>query len=749
MQTKIRSRSRITDLPLSLLAFAILLFYTYGIFAQAPYIGFYFNPSGDHILEMYVPTDASLQVGDILVKVGDVSLAEFHADSRLALFSGDMKQGDILPITVQRNGAETQVRWPIPGFNLAEFFGRFFNIWWLAWFFWFMGSLVERFMRPREIRWRLLIAANHLTGLWLILGSFSAWQMWASSPLFHAITWLILPVYLHLHWIFPQPLARLPKFVGFLLYAAAIPMFVGDLIQALPRHLYAFALILALAGSVILQIAHLIWRPEQRRQVGLLAGSTLLAALPAIVLAGLRIFGDISRIAPAALLALPFMPAAYFYLIFRNRLGGLELRAHRILSMYAFLILAGTVILALLTFGMSLQIPGEAAALIALVTPLLAAAVSILTFPAFQAFMEQNFLGIKLPYQNLQETYSNRITASASTGQLLRLLEDEVFPSLLIRQFAFLQVANGKLKTLLAQKVTAGALPTEDGINHLVERSGKYIPNFSSDDEWTRLILPLKVGDAFIGFWLLGRRDPDDLYPLAEIPILQSIANQTAIALSNILQTEQLRKMYQFDIERNERERKRLALELHDSVLNQLAVLRNNLGENNLSPKFESAYEELTQRLREIVSSLRPPMLMYGLKPAIEELADNLMERSGDKVRIQADLEASEERVPEHMEQHLFRIVQEACENSLRHADAKTISIYGSLTPGKVDLNIHDDGKGFEADSKLAMDNLMANRHFGLAGMIERAYLIGAEIKIHSRPNTGARIHITWVEDRE
>ncbi|MBE0670788.1 MAG: hypothetical protein IH588_09385, partial [Anaerolineales bacterium] len=262
--------------------------------------------------------------------------------------------------------------------------------------------------------------------------------------------------------------------------------------------------------------------------------------------------------------------------------------------------------------------------------------------------------------------------------------------------------------------------------------------------DWVRLILPLKAGDSFIGFWLLGRRDPDDLYPQAEIPILQSIANQTAIALSNILHAEQVRKLFQLDVERYEQDRLSLALDLHDSILNQLAAFRNNLGEITLSPKLQSSYEEITHRLREIVSELRPPMLMYGLKPAIIELADNLMQRSGDKVKIAVDLEAGEERVPAHIEQHLFRIAQEACENSLRHAEAKSISIYGSLTPAKVDLNIQDDGKGFDADSKLELDNLLANHHFGLSGMIERAFLIGAAINIHSNPSAGTRIHLTW-----
>jgi two-component system sensor histidine kinase DegS len=251
------------------------------------------------------------------------------------------------------------------------------------------------------------------------------------------------------------------------------------------------------------------------------------------------------------------------------------------------------------------------------------------------------------------------------------------------------------------------------------------------------------VGDSLIGFWLLGRRDPDDLYALSEIPILQSLANQTAIALSNILHAEQLRKMYQSGIERYENERKRLALDLHDSVLNELAVLRNDLGEEHLSPTFQTSYQEVTHHLREIVSNLRPPMLMYGLLPAINELADNLMEKSGDKIRIKVEVQEGAERISENIELHLFRIIQEACQNTLRHADAKNIKVFGILTPQEIDLHIEDDGIGFDAGSQPEMDGLLANHHFGLAGMMERAHLIAAEFGIYATRDAGTKIHIT------
>ena len=257
----------------------------------------------------------------------------------------------------------------------------------------------------------------------------------------------------------------------------------------------------------------------------------------------------------------------------------------------------------------------------------------------------------------------------------------------------------------------------------------------------------LKIGDDLIGFWLLGRRDPDDLYAQAEIPILQSLANQTAIALSNILQTDRLREMYLANVDRYEEERSHLARELHDGILNQMAVLMMNMDDPGPSAKFQEAYDSLTQRLREIVSDLRPPMLNYGLKSALDELADNLMERSNDTASIAVKLQSDGSRYLSEVELHLFRIVQEACENSLRHARAKNIMISGSLNTREISLHLQDDGIGFDPDETLNLDTLISKKHFGLAGMVERAAIIGAEVGIESSPEVGTRIQITWKQD--
>ena len=262
------------------------------------------------------------------------------------------------------------------------------------------------------------------------------------------------------------------------------------------------------------------------------------------------------------------------------------------------------------------------------------------------------------------------------------------------------------------------------------------------------LALPLRIGDDLIGIWLFGRHDPDDLYSQAEINVLQALANETAVALSNILQTERLKAMYKANIDRYEQERLRLSLELHDSVLNELAVLRLNINPDAIPENFQNSYETVTQRLREIVSDLRPPMLDYGLKDGLEEMAENLMERNRDAINVTVNLNNSKQRYPADVEQHIFRIVQQACENALHHAKAKQVMISGILAPQTIQLKIEDDGVGFEITNGVELHNLLASKHFGLAGIVERAELINARVTIDSTPKAGTHIHVTWTSNQ-
>ena len=101
-------------------------------------------------------------------------------------------------------------------------------------------------------------------------------------------------------------------------------------------------------------------------------------------------------------------------------------------------------------------------------------------------------------------------------------------------------------------------------------------------------------------------------------------------------------------------------------------------------------------------------------------------------------------RDPESIENNIYRIVQEACENALKYARAKSITIAGELSTESIDIKVTDDGIGFNTEISLKLDDMLANKHFGLAGMHERADLIGAVIRIDSKPNLGTEIWVSW-----
>jgi two-component system sensor histidine kinase DegS len=176
-----------------------------------------------------------------------------------------------------------------------------------------------------------------------------------------------------------------------------------------------------------------------------------------------------------------------------------------------------------------------------------------------------------------------------------------------------------------------------------------------------------------------------------------------------------------------------------------MAAMLMKHDQDALPREFQESFDDLIVRLREIVRDLRPPMLTYGLKYALDGLADNLSERNPDAMQIRCEVKAADEcRHPEIVEHNIYRIVQEACENALKYARARSISIRGELAPARIFLYVADDGIGFQEGITLRLEDMVANKHYGLAGMQERAALIGATIKFDTQPNQGTQIQVHW-----
>lgn len=740
---------RQSDIFIALFVLVLLLTYTFALLFAAPYQGFYFNPSNGRVSALYGAgnSDSPLLMGDFIERVDQMSISDYSENRNSHFFRG-FQEGQTAKILIRRNNELKTISWTYPGFNRSEFLGRFFNLWWLAYVFWFLGMIAQLQFRPKDTQWRLFVASNYLLALFIMFGSVSSYRVLMSSTLLHVVSWLIFPVYLHFHWIFPQSFRRIPGWLKRIFYAATVAVALAELFHLLPGTLYFLAVAVAFAGSILLLFFHFLLHREHRSELRLLAGAALLTLFPVIVLSVISSAGWIPETGLLSLLVLPVLPCAYFYVLYRRSLGGLELRANRAISLYIFLVILGSVLLVVVASSGSIPIAPEAFVFASIVMALLTTFISIQIFPAFQSFVERRLLGIKLPAQNMVENFSARIVTSTTSNQLLKLLEEEVFPSLLVRQYAFVQIVDGTTKVLLARDVDLAGLSDEALHDLSVSLStGQWIALSAEELRfgWVRLALPLKVGDVLIGSWLLGRRDPDDHYLQAELPILQSLANQTAIALSYLIQTESLKEMYQANLTRHEQERQRLGHELHDSLLNEMAAMLMKHDLDALPLEFQKSFDGLIVRLREIVSDLRPPMLVYGLKYALGALADNQSERHQDMVQIVSEIEAMDDcRYPEIVEHHIYRIVQEACENALKYARARSIHISGELSLNRIELQVTDDGIGFGDGVSLKLEDMVANKHYGLAGMHERAALIGAVIQIRSQPSQGTQIRILW-----
>ena len=746
------------EIGLSLVVLAIISFYTYVYFFENPYPGVSISSPQGKILTVFVQPASgdSLQSGDYLVKVGSTAWSEYLYKIQQVIF-GEYQAGDPVPLVIRRDGREIPITWVFPGPNRNEIIFRLSNAWWLAYVFWLAGAAALLLVRPKDIRSRLLAAMNFLIAIWLAAGFVSSLQVRGAVVVLVITSWMIFPVSWHLHWNFPRSLGRLPIFVWPLVYLASAVVALMTLSYNLPLHDYYLAVILAVAGALVLLIAHAVFQPHHHRQVIMLLAGVGIACAPGMILIFLRLFNlnsiALTRVSSFALL---LIPVAYFYTIYRRQLGGLELRGNRVFSLLVYMILLLTASAFIATLADTFFIDTHSPVLIGTFLALLAGVITALAYPRFERWIERRLLGMPLPPTKLVEAYTARITTSLEMERLVHLIRDEVLPSLLIRQAALLRLdgmssataaqAAGRIFTL---DVKEAQLPRPEVIPALLAEAGTVRP-FQPDNEktipcpWAHLVLTLSVEGRHVGLFLLGRRDPDDNYAATEIPTLQALADQTALALVNIEQAERLHALYQADIERQETERNRLAFELHDGVLGQLAMLSMNMGEGPASEQFLIAYQTTVQRIREIIIGLRPAMLDFSLPSALQELADENSEHITGNPKIELNLLPSQARYSPEVELHLYRIVQQACQNAIQHAEAGLICIHGQFEPDKVELLVEDDGKGFTIDEGPHLSWLLANHHYGLATMHERAALIGACIQISSSPGQGTQIRLVW-----
>ena len=255
-------------------------------------------------------------------------------------------------------------------------------------------------------------------------------------------------------------------------------------------------------------------------------------------------------------------------------------------------------------------------------------------------------------------------------------------------------------------------------------------------DATAALYVPLLVHQRAVGVIVAyDKEGADPRFSDADMRVAEAFANRAALALelSERVGREAVRAL----LEGQEIERTRLARELHDetgqalaSILLGLKPIERQIGEEPVALIRELVGSALDD-VRRLTTELRPPALDdYGLQPALERLTELVASRSGLDVQLNVRSTAA---LPPEFETALYRIIQEALTNIVKHAAASSVSVLVLDVEDGVRTVIEDDGAGFDASD-------VREGALGLLGMRERVSLLGGRFEVESARGTGTTL---------
>lgn len=265
------------------------------------------------------------------------------------------------------------------------------------------------------------------------------------------------------------------------------------------------------------------------------------------------------------------------------------------------------------------------------------------------------------------------------------------------------------------------------------------LPLLRRDEVFGALVL---VGDA---------RDP---FTALDDRFLVALGQQVGAALEHAdlnarlkARTVELARLSARMVEQHEDERRRISRELHDETAQVFTAVKMELGvlREGLAPaqgaRLDQALELIDtgiDSIRSVTNALRPSLLDdLGLLPALRSLVSEFGGRSG--VRIGLTAPPALPPLSKEAELALFRALQEALANVVRHAAARTVEVVITVGAGGVRLAVQDDGRG---PGELDAERLEREGHMGLAGMRERINALGGRVRFGSAGGAGATLEV-------
>jgi signal transduction histidine kinase len=278
------------------------------------------------------------------------------------------------------------------------------------------------------------------------------------------------------------------------------------------------------------------------------------------------------------------------------------------------------------------------------------------------------------------------------------------------------------------------------------ERVDSVLDDPESDQSFMRqlgsraaLLLPLVVSGEAIG--LLAAHDalsPSGRFDESDLRLAEAFAGSVAAAVD--LAGRVARDSVKGILQGQERERRRLARELHDETGQALTAILvglrhvRNAGSTAELQRAAAELDELAtdalENVRRLALELRPASLDdFGLSAALERLVESARERSERVVQLEVRLSR---RLDDEIETTVYRVVQEALTNVVRHAEAPSASVVVVHQGSALTVVVEDDGRGFDVDGP--------TDRFGLVSMRERLAIVRGTLDIDSEPGRGTTL---------
>lgn len=726
------------------------------------------------------PGVAGIEIGDRLISGNGL-----EAKSVYKLID----QGEVKTIRLQfeRKGTIFSVDADLIKPALGTVIGRM-SVFLIAFCFWLTGSLIYAFGQDTE-QAILFLFFSLFTSVTLSAGSISSFgPEWLKVLLFLGIIWCGFFA-IHLHLNFPAKLnIQNRTMVLRVLFAVSIGLSflfsVGSVLHAdttIISSLWTIGLITFGVEmlAVMLILGNSFFRSSsvlERTRAGIVVLTVIFGVLPVLFFSIIPelVIGRTILPYEISFLSLLLFPLGYGYAIMRYRIVSLDSTINRGATLaFLMLLMAGFYSLAFLVLahfapGIYDQFPFAG-----MVVTILIAGFSNRLYTYLFALINRVLYGEWYDYQSAVNFISKNLKSVESDDQIIASTFCQVVAKSLQLEFMGV-ILHNKCLTLYEANypVTTHQIPDEIfnqawgqmvtmelfgvGSKHLSQNNLAKVFSERLASK-TQLVMPLQGKDQVLGILVLGRKRGGGILETSDMDVLEVAIHQAQISMEKARLLEdvqensrEIRELHFQVLNAQDEERKKLARELHDQIIQSLIGLNHQISklrrrsDDKFGNEFDTTQNELStiiREVRQICDDLRPPVLdNVGLVSAIRSKIDEVQKKEAFHIRF--ILEGNEDQdIPERTRMFAYRVLLESLANIHKHADAEFVEVRLKITMDELQISVMDNGKGFAVPGKLG--TLEKEHHFGLVSLLEDARDLKGNFEIQSAKGGGCSLVAT------